>query len=540
MTDDTDLLRRYVRDNSEEAFAELVRRHVDLVYSSALRRVGRDAHLAEDVTQQVFAELARKGRALLTRATLEGWLYTTSRFKAIDAVRTESRRRLREQNSLSMNPAQPGPQGGGDWESLRPLIDSAMDALSEGDREVLLLRYFQSRSFAEVGRMLSLTEDTARKRSSRALERLRAQLARRGLSSATEALALILGNQAIGAAPGGLATGVSGAALASAKGSAVSAVHFLRIMTTIKIAAGAATLALLVASLGTAAFEAREHQRAEDALARARRDTAEAETQLKVLDGQIRDADRGAAALQASIDAAAAADEAAKARRAHPADPRESGRLFSERYPEAQPLLLGHDVAWNALRNNPLFNALGLTPAKREQFLALLAQRADSGITWFTAQDPDAPAFEIGIGQASLSTDQLAGQMRDLLGEDGNQRYQDFTRAGAAQKLAERLTGTLYSTDSPMTQAQAAEMAQVLARSSTDYQSGKNLYSPSQINWETVLSGSQSVLSENQVAALRNLREAIVYEQAADAAANQAQKEAIVAATAALAPKAAP
>src|ERR1700685_3584169 len=102
MTADTELLQRYLQGRSEEAFEALVRRHIDLVYSSALRRVESDAQLAEDVTQEVFAELARKGATLLDRPTLGSWLYTTSRYKAIDIVRKESRRRSRETESLSM------------------------------------------------------------------------------------------------------------------------------------------------------------------------------------------------------------------------------------------------------------------------------------------------------------------------------------------------------------------------------------------------------------------------------------------------------
>jgi DNA-directed RNA polymerase specialized sigma24 family protein len=95
MTVDAELLDRYVRLNSEGAFAELVQRHINLVYSAALRQVAGDAHLAEDVTQSVFGDLARKAAALAQRQELTGWLYTSTHFAASKAVRAERRRRVR-------------------------------------------------------------------------------------------------------------------------------------------------------------------------------------------------------------------------------------------------------------------------------------------------------------------------------------------------------------------------------------------------------------------------------------------------------------
>src|SRR5215469_4014083 len=100
MTPDCELLREFARTNSEDAFAELVKRHLNLVYSAALRQVNGDAHLAKDIAQTVFTDLARKARSLAGRENLSGWLYTSTHFAAAKIIRGESRRRDREANFM--------------------------------------------------------------------------------------------------------------------------------------------------------------------------------------------------------------------------------------------------------------------------------------------------------------------------------------------------------------------------------------------------------------------------------------------------------
>ncbi len=227
MPDDAELLRRYACDGAEDAFTELVRCHLDLVYSAALRRVGGDAHLARDVTQQVFITLARQASALSGRPVLAGWLYTTARFVSARVVRTERRRQAREQEAHLMHDPIPGSSPDPDWDRLRPVLDDVMDQLNERDREALLLRFFENRPFAALSEKLGLTEEAARKRVDRALDKLRASLARRGVSSTTAAVALMLENQAVTAAPTGFVSTVSGAALSAPAGAALSTLNLL-------------------------------------------------------------------------------------------------------------------------------------------------------------------------------------------------------------------------------------------------------------------------------------------------------------------------
>src|SRR5271169_5291090 len=141
MTPDGELLRRYAEGQSEDAFAELVRRHVNLVYSAALRQVNGDEHSAKDVAQTVFADLARKAGSLARRESLTGWLYTSAHFAAAKIVRTENRRRDREEKFMC-DPNETAPDASraealaeAGWEKLRPMLDDAMHELKETDRE---------------------------------------------------------------------------------------------------------------------------------------------------------------------------------------------------------------------------------------------------------------------------------------------------------------------------------------------------------------------------------------------------------------------
>ena len=153
---DAELLRRYAEENSAVAFGQLVGRYLNLVYSAALRQVGGDVPLAEDVTQTVFADLARKAATLTSRADLSGWLYTSTHYAAANMVRRESRRRARELEAYIMQEPSPASDSALDWEPLRPALDQAMHELNESDREAVLLRFFQRLAYADVGAKLGL------------------------------------------------------------------------------------------------------------------------------------------------------------------------------------------------------------------------------------------------------------------------------------------------------------------------------------------------------------------------------------------------
>jgi RNA polymerase sigma factor (sigma-70 family) len=217
MSDDISLLREFVDERSDAAFRELVVRKFDFVYGAAVRQVGGDAHLARDVAQNVFIDLARKARTLAGRPTLAGWLYTSTRFAASKALRSRSRRLVHESAAHATHAIMTAHTGSEDtWDDLRPILDSAMHELSERDRDVILLRFFEGRAFAEMGGSLGIGENAARMRVERALEKLRERLARRGVTSTTAALGLTLAGQPLVSAPAGLAATIAGTSLATA------------------------------------------------------------------------------------------------------------------------------------------------------------------------------------------------------------------------------------------------------------------------------------------------------------------------------------
>jgi RNA polymerase sigma factor (sigma-70 family) len=221
--------------------------HIGLVYSAALRQVNGNTSLAEDVTQSVFTDLARKARRLTRHTSLTGWLYTSTRHAAANVRRTEQRRRARELEAAAMNPAQTSPDPF--WADLRPVLDEAMHDLNQTDREAVLLRYFEERPLAEIGARLGLSENAARMRVSRALEKLREALHKRGLTSSAATLAAVLPARATAPAPSRLAERVATSALATAAGSAGWFSAAWEFCTSAKGAAALAATVILTAVL---------------------------------------------------------------------------------------------------------------------------------------------------------------------------------------------------------------------------------------------------------------------------------------------------
>jgi RNA polymerase sigma factor (sigma-70 family) len=249
-------LRDYAGGRSETAFAELVRRYVDFVYSAAVRMV-RDAHLAEDVTQDVFVALARNARPLKDRAVLTGWLHRTAQNLAANAVRSDVRRRVREQESAAMNELLSSTPDVS-WEQIAPQLDAALGELGESDRDALLLRYFERKSAREMAHILGLSDEAAQKRVQRAVERLRDYFCKRNVTMGAGALAVVISANGVQAAPVGLAALVSDAAVLAATvvpTSTLIATTNSIAMTTIQKTVITAALALVAAA---GIYEARQ------------------------------------------------------------------------------------------------------------------------------------------------------------------------------------------------------------------------------------------------------------------------------------------
>lgn len=257
---DAQLLERYARKGSEDAFSEIVRRHLNLVFSAALRQV-RQPQLAEEITQSAFVDLARQARRLAPDTILSAWLYQVTRRTAIDVIRRESRRQLREQVAHELN-AMNAPDT--DWTQIEPLLEEGMDTLDEKERAALLLRYFERKSLSEVGAALGVNEEAARKRVSRSVDRLREFFVRRGVSVSAVGLTATITTNAIQAVPAALGPAIISAALISGTTAAVSATAISKIiaMTTIQKALLAATLV----AAATSVYQAHEASNARSQL----------------------------------------------------------------------------------------------------------------------------------------------------------------------------------------------------------------------------------------------------------------------------------
>lgn len=203
MKSDHELIRAYVDDGSESAFAELVRRHAGTVYASALRQL-QNPHSAEEICQTVFILLSKKAASLPSGTLLIGWLMQATRYAALDYRKLEFRRFQRETASFEMNNTETAMSNDEDsqlWMRLAPCLDEAVGSLGESDRKAIWLRFFQQKSLAEIGAALGCAEDAARKRVTRAIEKLQMELRKRGITSPLSSLPAVLGSRLTPPAP---------------------------------------------------------------------------------------------------------------------------------------------------------------------------------------------------------------------------------------------------------------------------------------------------------------------------------------------------
>jgi RNA polymerase sigma factor (sigma-70 family) len=276
MTAHRTLLAEYAVNGSEEAFREVVTRYLNLVYSTAVRLVNGDTHLAEDVAQTVFADLARLAATLSQDVMLGGWLHRRTCHVALSLMRSQRRRQNRERQAAEMNIQQDHTEAS--FEQIAPVLDEAINQLGKEDRAAITLRFFEGRDFRAIGEALGSNADAAQKRVTRALEKLRGLLGRRGVTASSAVLATALAAHAVTAAPAGLAVNVSTAALASAATSGGVTLTLLKLMamTHLKVAVGA----VVVAGLGTTLVL--EHQ----ALTKVREQNYVLQQQVEQLAGQ--------------------------------------------------------------------------------------------------------------------------------------------------------------------------------------------------------------------------------------------------------------
>jgi RNA polymerase sigma factor (sigma-70 family) len=491
MNDDAALLRKFVVEASETAFTQLVRQRVDFVYAVALRQVAGDAHLAEEVAQNVFLVLARKAEAVARRDILVSWLYTTTRLAALQARRNQVRWHQRQWEAHQMQEMSSA-EGQPDWPELRPVLDEAMHELGERDRAAILLRYFEGRPLAQVGQALGLGENSARMRVDRALEKLREGLGRRGITSTGAALATALASQPAVAAPQGLALAIAGTAVAglSASGAAPAGVALFVFM--IKSKAVAVVLVLLgVGMLGGLNMKMRrENDQAKAVVAEQAARLAELRAENRRL--QALAVEPPSPTPIRPMETAGAASETSGINRPEITAP------VSPRPPMTQAERQRMDVLDFSA---PLFRRLGLTETQQNRYLDLRQEQNDerrrlvAEETTRRGEPPDAATLA-ALSQQSLAT--MWQKMDATFGAavvEGVQRYEE---AGPIRPLAQQLTTKLRGTGEALTVEQSDRLEDLVGHHSRGH-SGK--IEREAVNDTTLVPELRGILTAPQVEA---------------------------------------
>jgi RNA polymerase sigma factor (sigma-70 family) len=483
---DIQLLRDYSEDGREAAFRELVARHTDFVYSAALRQVN-SPDLACDVAQSVFMDLARKAESLAEKRpagnSLAGWLHRSTRYAALNHLRDTRRREANER--LAMEQLIINCESAPDWERIRPVLDEALDSLGDEDRAALLLRYFENKSLREVGEALGTTDDTAQKRVSRAMERLREFFSKRKVTIGASGLAVVISANSVQAAPAGLAATISSAALAgTAVTSAVITTTKAITMTLLQKTAVTAALALVA---GVAIYQARQ-------ASQLREQNQALQEQLAPLAGQIQQlqSERDKATNQL----AGLSDELALAKK----NPSDVLKLRSEvtslrqqksdsDSQSAVSKLTADPATRKSLRATQkigmtaiyagLAKNLNLTPEQTGQLNDLLADHVMDSIDLITQALHDGKSRGEIDQMFAAENAALQTKLQALVGPDGAAQYQDYTKnlgsTLTAASFAATLTGdpaTVADKKAQLTQAMQSATQSALAAAGlpADYQ----------------------------------------------------------------------
>lgn len=477
MNSDVSLLERYAQDRQEGAFAELVKRHLSGVYGAALRRVGGDAHAAEDVAQRVFVALARKASSVSRHPCLTGWLYTATRNEAAKLVRTEQRRKARE--ALAEPPQEAGSI---EWGQLSPVLDQALDGLGSLDRDLILLRVIDHLSYQQLGERFRLSEDAARMRLNRAMDKLRAVLARGGIASTAAILEASLAQNAAAAVPADLAGNVLHDALAVQGAGAATGLGAT--LLAVLLSPTAAGVIVAGAAIAAASWELRHARGAEREWLRAKADY-----------------DAGWAVNRSQQHSSANAAGRAKSTKPPPTspttvangdDPVADGKAFLLRHPEVKAALADFVDADGRTNYRGLFRKLNLSPDQIAQFLAIRHQ----------AFGQFGRELENGTVQLSLSDNpdfkQYDNDLQKLLGPDGYQQYTDYSTHESARTFTANVASLLATSPEPLTVAQANLVSDLYFQSTRTKDPAQK---------DAILGEAQTALSVYQYGVMTQFRE---------------------------------
>lgn len=443
---------------------------------------------------------------------MTGWLYTTTRNAAHNLRREEVRRREREQAVARQDFDKV--EEAREWSGIKPVLDAAMDELGEKDREAVLLRFFEGRSFAEVGVRLAVSENTARMRVERALGKLQVRLARRGVTSTAAALGGVLVTQA-GAAgtavPVGLAGSVTHAALAGATaagGSAMLGLGLLGFMSSTKLAVTVGAVLVAGALLGTATWEYRRTGLAREEIEAERRKLAALTAQVHEAQQATLAAERAAAVEEEKISAArtarataarAASASAAQEKKVEDWNPMAEGHAMMERHPALKQAVAARADAMARFGFEPMFRELGLTAEQVEAFCRVMGRGSALGA--YAGPQGKMVSFLAGT---DMPLADLTKEVQKIIGEENMARLPEYFRRRDARTLAAQWASAVALSDTPASGAQAQGLVQLMMETAMPPGSGK----VGKFDWDTIMMRAPALLSAPQVHALGAVRAA--------------------------------
>jgi len=502
---DGELIRLYATEHSGAAFRDLVARHVDLVHSAALRQVRGQSHLADDVSQLVFIELARQAPRLTAHPSIRGWLFVCTRHIAAKTLLRESRRLVREGTAQAMNDLISVSRR--EREDIRSVLDEILCRLRDEDREALFLRFVDKNSFAELGVHLGISEDAARRRLDRVIDRLRKMLVQRGVASTAAALGAVLATDTVNAAPHGLAPSIAQVALGAASTAPSGIFAALAVMKTIALCT---TFIVLLALSGVLAGGVGIYYRGQ---------LAGDDSAIRARAGAVASAKARLSQIKASLAGSkSAAGTNAKTMPAQPSlEDQVSRDLELNRWKEQR------DVAKDVLKFGAFLMQHGVTVAQIQQLAAVARSTFKSfddlsevarlaGVE--IQSDPDllAQARQLEaqynasiaaiLDPATLSS--LNAYSASLDGPDVHS-----VRTGLANWVAEQVAGVAFAEGTPLPATQKAQLTQLLVKYTPNYPTWENA-SYSTLDWAGILAEAQQTAPAPEFAALQSFHSASV------------------------------
>jgi RNA polymerase sigma factor (sigma-70 family) len=516
--DDSALLRQFTETNSGEAFSALVKRHINLVYSVALRQVG-NSHNAEEIAQAVFIILAKKAAQLRHHQALSSWLFQVTRLTANNFVRSEMRREHREQEAHMQSILNESDNEV--WLKIAPLLDNAIAGLREKDRQVVLLRFYERKSFREIGSVLGASEDAAEKRTKRALDRLRDFFGKRGVSSTPAILAGMISAHSVQAAPAALANSITVVAITKGVAANSSTLALtkgaLKIMAWTKaktaLVTGAAILLVGVPATLTVRNIARTQRTVVDVPSEAAVQPAEKAIPLA--------GDQSAPEPSATTNVAVAIPEKTAAALIYSTAPRLSVILAEAKAATGGTVVPGDRFIQNQYGN--LFQKLGLTEDQIATFTKIIldqmGQRARvtgahpfqvmSGAPGRDEVVAEGRAYQERIMASQEAINEAADlQIKALLGTDETFKYYQTYTAQAPERLLvvnDYADGLDEAGVPPLTLDQQEQLVEVLyrARASDDWHIQG-------LRFSEILQGASALLSADQVKVLERYKTEVV------------------------------